>query len=112
MDTMKPISGLPWMKVDESWGSPPAEALGALFQLTCPVCSDDYNHFGKAVQINGNDYWGGAWMGRGAVRKLGFWCESGHYWNLCFGFHKGNVYVYAEPAEDERPLLNGTSHEG
>jgi hypothetical protein len=97
---------LPWMNVDESWASPPAEAIGALFQLHCPLCATSYNDFGKAIQINGNDKSGSAWMGRGAVRKLGFRCESGHCWNLCFGFHKGEIFVHAEPSQDERPLFD------
>jgi hypothetical protein len=100
------------MEVDESWASPPSGALGALFLLKCPVCGFDYNHFQNASYVHSNDKSGSAWMGRGDLIRLTFRAECGHHWSLCLGYHKGQIFVYAEESMDERPLFDETSHEG
>jgi hypothetical protein len=85
---------LPWLSRDESWGDAPAEALGALHLLKCPVCGTNYNHHNGARLADGEDHYR-AWMGRGDLLNVSFWCEGGHYWSLRIGAHKGELFVYA-----------------
>jgi hypothetical protein len=85
---------LPWLHKDESWASPPPEALGALFLLKCPACGFNYNHILKAEEIDGEDSYR-AWMGRGDMIMVKFSGECGHEWSLRIGFHKGESFIYA-----------------
>ena len=65
--------------------------------LLCPYCNDTYIHQeNDPIRLEGNDKYDAGWGGRGDVLKVPFWGECGHRFGLCFGFHKGNTYVWAE----------------
>jgi hypothetical protein len=89
-----PDEHMPWLEPDDSWQSPPPEAIGGLCRLLCPACGFEYNHHNGARLIDGEDHYR-AWMGRGDLMKVGFIGECGHYWSLCIGFHKGELFLYA-----------------
>jgi len=59
--------------------------------VLCPVCGDSYvHHENRADIINGKDAYAAApKMVRGDVIAMPMWCEGGHKFVLCFGFHKG-----------------------
>ena len=78
--------------------------------MKCPVCeyenkikkengsrepsyAEYYNHIYDTEFLKGHDNYD-AWAGRGDLQKLRFWCESGHAYSLCFGFHKGNIITW------------------
>jgi hypothetical protein len=78
-----------------SWGG---GIEGASFLIKCPICGFDYNHILKSKHIPGKDDYK-AWEGRGDAVKVFIQGECGHYWNLCIGFHKGNLYLFCESLE-------------
>lgn len=67
--------------------------------MICPVCDEwrkqkEYcNHIHDTEFISGNDNYE-AWYGRGGLHKIRFWCENGHSYSLCFGFHKGSITTW------------------
>ena len=65
-------------------------------QVLCPVCGDDYvHHENRAdVIIGKDDYQAAPGMVRGDVIALPMYCESGHNFVLCFGFHKGCTFTW------------------
>lgn len=65
-----------------------------------PFNKADYVHFSGFEHIDSKDEWGGAWAGRGDAYKLRFYDEAGGSFSLCFGFHKGNMYAWAEKGPD------------
>ena len=73
--------------------------------IKCPFCYRDsghYNHFnhanGVVTFIDGKDnYEAKGDVVRGDVVKIDFCCEeSYHCYSIFFGFHKGNMLVWAE----------------
>jgi hypothetical protein len=62
-------------------------------QMRCPVCQFEYVHFGDADNLRGNDNYETGTGLRGDVIRIPMYCESEHYWNLEFGFHKGYTFV-------------------
>lgn len=68
-------------------------------KLLCPRCHFDYIHLGPARVINGEDNYK-AWHGRGDLVAIDAWCEDGHQFQICFGFHKGQTFAYVDNIED------------
>lgn len=68
--------------------------LGAAPAFVCPLCACINVHFEKPVSIVTDNY--DAWAGRGDCVRIPMWCEDGHNWNFCFGFHKGSTIVFLE----------------
>lgn len=66
-----------------------------ILDLICPTCGSNYTHVRNQKHINGEDDYQ-AWQGRGDVVKLLCIGECGAEWHMCFGFHKGTTYAYAE----------------
>lgn len=65
------------------------------FVIVCPFCAFDFNHIGAVERVESNDNYE-AWEGRGDLTRIQFECEAGHIWRLCFGFHKGQTFVFSE----------------
>ena len=61
-------------------------------QLCCPVCDSEWVHFNRPALESGEDAYK-AWEGRGNALRVTLWCESGHFWEMRFGFHKGRTYL-------------------
>lgn len=62
--------------------------------IVCPVCGFEYNHFKGFLNVAGNDNYE-AWSGgKGDLQSLSFYCENGHKWELCIGFHKGYSFIF------------------
>ena len=59
--------------------------------LMCPVCGFDYNHLGEPTKQPGNDNYKADWKGRGDLIVIPISAECGCEWEMCFGFHKGQV---------------------
>ena len=79
-----------------------------MIMLCCPICGFEYVHFEKPDFIDGKDNHEAGWNGRGNKISILFWCESGHAFRLCFGFHKGNTYFFLQKAneEDRKKVFN------
>lgn len=74
-------------------------------EARCPVCDFNYTAAGVPYVEDGNDNYEASWGGRGHLTAIPFEGECGHAWELCFGFHKGNTYIFArvvENVEDNR----------
>ena len=91
--------------------APESESLGCYgtdeTTLKCPVCGYDYNHVAEPVIQPTDDY--DFWAGRGTLVSLPFWCENGHKYLLCFGFHKGNITTFWKrlPNQPTPKLIDG-----
>jgi hypothetical protein len=73
--------------------------------IHCPMCKQDYVHFGIPEVIDGEDnYKARGNMVRGSVIRIPMSCESNHGWYLCFGFHKGATFSWLEIAEDAQEI--------
>ena len=70
------------------WGNSDASTL------TCPECGFECNHFGQAKTILGNDNYDAGWGGRGDLIVIPIDGECGAIWEICFGFHKGNIAAF------------------
>jgi hypothetical protein len=69
-------------------------------KMTCPVYNCDNSisgypgiHMLPPLLVEGNDNYE-AWAGRGNLTVIPMCCEYGHYWELCFGFHKGQIFTF------------------
>lgn len=62
--------------------------------LLCPVCGFDYTHLKGSYLVNGNDNYEAGWRGRGDLQVIEMYCEEGHEFELCLGFHKGRVEMF------------------
>ena len=64
--------------------------------VLCPVCGDSYvHHENRADIIDGKDFYAAApRMVRGDVIAIPMWCEAGHKFVMCFGFHKGCTFSW------------------
>ena len=67
--------------------------------LVCPVCKFEYQHPGKPMVVDGQENYAAGWWGRGSLTILPFESECGTKWELCFGFHKGNVFSFTRIIE-------------
>lgn len=68
-----------------------------LVQMECPFCEvgeSECLHFGYPHYKECDD--GSACSLRGDCLRIPMHCEAGHVWRLCFGFHKGAVFVFIE----------------
>lgn len=76
------------------------EVIGVLPHTTsptpvkCAVCGYEYVRVVYMREVAGNDNYEAGWCGRGDLNVIGFEGECGHEFELCFGFHKGNVHVF------------------
>ena len=62
--------------------------------LLCPACEFDYVHFGAPIVEAGNDNYEASWPGRGDLLRIPCYCEDGHTFDICLGFHKGNSWMF------------------
>jgi hypothetical protein len=85
---------------EHTWN--PADSHGPVYGLVCPFCGFNYNHEGAPQVRHGRDHYVTQLGVRGDVIVLPFECEQGHRWALCFGYHKGNIYVFARTQTDLR----------
>lgn len=72
-------------------------------QLECPVCHENYVHLdGKKVTVDpGNDsYESLGRIVRGDVLSVPFFCENDHKFEVCFGEHKGFIFIWARRIHD------------
>lgn len=62
--------------------------------IKCPayMCGFDFVHFEQPYEIPSDDY--SAWSGRGSCTVIPGWCEDGHRFELCIGFHKGVSSIF------------------
>ena len=72
-------------------------------QVVCPVCGFNCTHPEGVRTVSGNDEYAASWPGRGDLTVLSFEGECGHHWELCFGFHKGEVFVFSRVLSPEAP---------
>lgn len=63
------------------------------YEIQCPVCQGEYNHFADPIIVDNDDYKNG-WEGRGRLIVISVRCEDGHSWQLCFGHHKGTTTAF------------------
>jgi 5-methylcytosine-specific restriction endonuclease McrA len=107
--TVDPSKGAIEMTLDPkegsaTWGCGEGVRFGTTL-IKCPICSDEYVHFGAAKNLDGGDVWGGTvvWPGRGDALVVPMWCEGGgHEWNVVFGHHKGNSYALVRDMRSRR----------
>jgi hypothetical protein len=63
-------------------------------QCICPICGYEYVHPSGVRYVEGNDNGEAGWHGRGSLMVTSFVGECGHEWDICFGFHKGLMFVF------------------
>ncbi len=88
-DAITAMLGLNVEVIDE-WGA----------HLHCPVCGDDYVHFGAPELKESDNYT--AWRGRGNAVFIPMNCENGHNWTFRIGFHKGFSFMGVDGLQGER----------
>ncbi len=59
--------------------------------MTCPVCGFTYSHYRRRFSVPSNT---GPFLYKQGIEGLIFDGECGHSWEVCFGEHKGNVYLF------------------
>ena len=98
----------PALAVDESWGGYPVSdrQSGPVLLLKCPVCGFDCNHIGETTPVAGYEEPSRpdgvvSWAGRGHGHAVEINGECGHRWLVCFGFHKGNSYLFVTVPETQ-----------
>lgn len=70
-------------------------------KLRCPICEDENVHFDSVFTQDSQDNYE-AWNGRGDAARIEMWCENGCRWVLCFGSHKGAMFLKVEnPVKQE-----------
>ncbi len=73
------------------------------YLVVCPICGCDYNHISEPIYELGEDnYKTSAPDFRGNLIRVQFECEDGHKWEICFGFHKGNVFSFFRDPRGEK----------
>jgi len=81
---------------DNHWHEPNVK------RLICPLCDSTYQDLsGGAVIVDGEDEYGDGWGGRGPLLMLPACGECGHLWDICFGFHKGETFVFVRVREGQ-----------
>ncbi len=78
---------------------PEEQARDSIGTVKCPVCNFDYVHLERPTVVESHDNYE-AWVGRGDLIQIPMFCEEGHRWVLCFGFHKGQIGAYIERLPD------------
>lgn len=71
--------------------------------VKCAVCGHEYVHVVYMREVPGNDNYAAGWWGRGNLNVIGFEGECGHEFEVCFGFHKGNVHVFGRVSVERTP---------
>lgn len=71
--------------------------------VSCPVCGSAFAHPEGVRTVSGNDEYSASWPGRGDLTVLSFQGECGHHWELCFGFHKGEVFAFSRVFSPDAP---------
>jgi hypothetical protein len=67
--------------------------------VKCPICQNSFNHIVNAHLQSGEDRYQADWVGRGDLASIVFECENcSKKWALCFGFHKGNTFIFYRSA--------------
>lgn len=78
---------------------------GPSSHLCCPVCGFNYVHIASVTVDQGHVFVESSedqvhvrgtrrhQFDRGSAATLGFWCESGHWFQYEFHFYKGNTFV-------------------
>lgn len=73
--------------------------------IKCPLCGYENVSFCDAKLFGGGDGYEAPWWGRGSLLVIPFSGECGHSFEMCFGFHKGNVSAFCRieyvPSEGE-----------
>lgn len=64
------------------------------YLIHCPYCDLEFNHTGTFRKELGKDDYQASWWGRGDLIVIPMQCENGHMWELCVGFHKGQLYMF------------------
>lgn len=75
--------------------------------VCCPHCGFEYVHPEQPFVEDSKDNYEASWPGRGDLTVIPFWCESGHKFEICFGFHKGNVTAFVRggrPLPEKGPI--------
>ena len=63
-------------------------------EIHCPICREEYVHFGNTFGKAGDDLGYEQWRGRGGCVRIPMYCEAGHKWEMALGHHKGKTYVF------------------
>ena len=63
--------------------------------LVCPICQYDHTHIGTPKVVDSQDNYK-AWVGRGDKIVLPVESECGSEFQICFGYHKGQNFIYTE----------------
>lgn len=58
--------------------------------MHCPVCGDNFVHFGKPVY---REDVGDFRETEGGAIEISMWCECNHYWDMVIFFHEGNTAI-------------------
>lgn len=70
-----------------------------MLTLTCPVCQHEYNHLDTPRLVEGHDDYK-AWEGRGDLVVVPIKGECGSLFEIHFGFHKGQIAVFARVVKE------------
>ena len=69
-----------------------------LMEVHCPVCGmENVHHEDCAETILSQDDYSASNRVRGSVVAIQMWCEEGHRFVMCIGFHKGSVVMWGIP---------------
>jgi hypothetical protein len=63
-------------------------------KMRCPVCHFDCIHEGAPYVVPGHDNYEAGWDGRGDLVVVPMEGECGSRFDLCFGFHKGQLMSF------------------
>jgi hypothetical protein len=74
--------------------------------IVCPHrnCDCGNVHFTSVDLRDGDDDYKAGWEGRGDLIVIPMWCEGGHEWELCFGFHKGTTVSFTRNLKESSYL--------
>jgi hypothetical protein len=62
--------------------------------VVCPECGESFVHFEQPHIIKSGNKHGVAWQGKGDLLVVPLWSECGSFFEICFGFHKGNTFSF------------------
>ncbi len=62
--------------------------------LACPECGDPFSHPSAPLVSESHDDYTADWPGRGELIIIPIEGECGCEWQVCFGYHKGNVVAF------------------
>lgn len=72
--------------------------------ILCPVCKFNYNHLRTIDTEDSSDKYLASWWGRGNLLVMDMECEEGHDWQLCIGYHKGQMYMFTRDGQPTADL--------